>query len=153
MKLNESQESAVRQWIEDGQSVADIQKRLQEEFEIKMTYMDTRFLIDDLKLTPKDPEPEVSEDDSEADLSEAVKEDGEGAEGSGAVQVTVDQITQPGALVSGKVQFTDGVGASWMLDQMGRLGFDPEVPGYRPSEDDMIAFQTELQNALRQAGF
>ena len=58
----------------------------------------------------------------------------------------------PGAVVSGSVTFSDGKSAKWFLDQMGQLGFDPDEPGYRPSETDAMAFQRELQNALQQGG-
>jgi hypothetical protein len=67
--------------------------------------------------------------------------------------VTVDQIARPGALVSGKVTFSDGNSAEWYLDQMGRLGLSPQQQGYRPSQTDLMTFQTELQNQLAQMGF
>jgi hypothetical protein len=68
------------------------------------------------------------------------------------VSVTVDQVTRPGALVSGKVNFSDGKSADWYLDQMGRLGLAPKEAGYKPSEDDLMDFQTELQTELARLG-
>ena len=65
----------------------------------------------------------------------------------------VDQVTRPGALVSGKVTFSDGKGADWYLDQMGRLGLVPKETGYKPSEADLMEFQAELQNELSRQGF
>ena len=67
--------------------------------------------------------------------------------------MTIDQMARPGALVSGKVTFSDGNSAAWYLDQMGRLGLTPQQPGYRPSQEDLLTFQTELQNQLANAGF
>lgn len=48
MILSEEQTNCVRQWVAEGASIGDVQKRLKDEFSVVMTYMDTRFLIDDL---------------------------------------------------------------------------------------------------------
>ncbi|MFN0067414.1 MAG: hypothetical protein ACKVYV_07225, partial [Limisphaerales bacterium] len=61
MKLDPAQEATVQQWIQDGLKVAEIQTRLADELGVKLTYMEARFLLDDLKLKPKDaPAPVVS---------------------------------------------------------------------------------------------
>src|SRR5207247_10426911 len=52
--------------------------------------------------------------------------------GSGSVSVAVDKIARLGAVVSGKVTFSDGNTAEWYFDQAGRLGLLPQQPGYRP---------------------
>ena len=57
MKLTEDQRQRVTAWILQGAKLAEIQNRLAGEFGVKLTYMETRFLVDDLKLVPKDPEP------------------------------------------------------------------------------------------------
>src|SRR5580693_4524478 len=57
MNLTEQQRQSVSAWIEQGAKLGEIQTRLAAEFGIKLTYMDTRLLVDDLKLVPKDPEP------------------------------------------------------------------------------------------------
>ena len=56
-------------------------------------------------------------------------------------------------MVSGKVNFSDGKSADWYLDQMGRLGLVPKEQGYKPSEEDLMDFQTELQSELAKLGF
>jgi hypothetical protein len=66
--------------------------------------------------------------------------------------VTVDQIARAGALVSGKVTFSDGQGAEWYLDQTGRLGLAPMAPGYRPPQADIAEFQRLLQEELARMG-
>ena len=71
----------------------------------------------------------------------------------GGVDITLDSMTQPKAMVSGKVTFSDGGRASWYVDQTGRLGLDPESETYQPSEDDVMAFQTQLQQILKSQGF
>jgi hypothetical protein len=67
--------------------------------------------------------------------------------------VSVDQIAKPGAIVSGKVTFSDGQKADWYLDQTGRLGVVPSQQGYKPSAADVQEFQTSLQAELARLGF
>jgi hypothetical protein len=61
-------------------------------------------------------------------------------------------LTRPGALVSGKVKFSDGKTADWFLDQGGRLGVAPAEKGYKPSQVDLQDFQTALQTELQKLG-
>ena len=73
--------------------------------------------------------------------------------GGGKVTVTVDQITRPGSIVSGKVTFSDGQVADWYLDQMGRLGVVPKQQGYKPSAADVQDFQIVLQQEVAKLGY
>ena len=172
MHLDETQQQKVRQWIEQGLQPGDLQKRLAVELGLRLTYMEVRLLLDDLKLKPKDkePAPPPAVAGSQASLTPArAPEPAEPANAPaappsapeapgagtapGEVSVTVDQVTRVGAVVSGKVRFSDGQSAEWYLDQMGRLGLAPVQKGYRPSQQDVMAFQVELQNAMAQMGF
>ena len=54
MNLDEPQKAKVRGWIEEGLKLSEIQKKLASEFGLSMTYMEMRFLLDDLKLKPKE---------------------------------------------------------------------------------------------------
>ena len=69
------------------------------------------------------------------------------------VAVIVDQITKPGAIISGKVTFTDGQLAEWYLDQTGRLGVVPKQTGYKPSAADVQEFQLALQQEVAKLGY
>lgn len=157
MNLDESQRDEVRQWIGSGMQPAEIQNRLAESFGIRLTYMEVRFLLDDLKVQIKDPEPPAP---PTAELApgpgtapaEAAPEDGPGPL-DGGVSITVDQVTRAGAIVSGRVTFSDGKAAEWQLDQMGRLGLVPQEQGYRPSQEDLMSFQAELQSTLGRMGY
>jgi hypothetical protein len=71
---------------------------------------------------------------------------------TGPVRVTADELAAPYALLSGKATFSDGVTADWMIDEMGRLVFNPSKPGYRPSQADAAAFQRELQRVAELRG-
>jgi len=53
MPLSPEQTQAVASWVAAGDSLAAIQKRLAEQFKVSMTYMDVRFLVDDLGLELK----------------------------------------------------------------------------------------------------
>ena len=64
------------------------------------------------------------------------------------MSVTLDEVTRPGAAVSGRIVFSDGEQGMWMIDQMGRPGLDTDTPGYRPSEEDLMAFEKELRRLL-----
>src|SRR5438552_13268386 len=57
MNLNDAQKKSVIEWIAQGMKLSEIQRRINSEFGIVATYMEVRLLVDDLKLTPKDPEP------------------------------------------------------------------------------------------------
>jgi hypothetical protein len=78
---------------------------------------------------------------------------GPGAAAPSNVSVSVDQLTKPGALVSGKVKFSDGKSADWFLDQTGRLGLAPAEKGYKPPAADLQDFQITLQNELQKLGY
>ena len=56
MILTDDQKAAISKWIEAGASLSEIQKRLKEEFQISITYLEARLLADDLKLALKEPE-------------------------------------------------------------------------------------------------
>src|SRR5436190_17910660 len=102
MNLDEAQKRKVTAWIEEGLKLSEIQSKLASELGVKLTYMETRFLVDDLKLTPKDHAPpqaakEISGQPSGpgasavgGDLPET--EAPEAQPGTGAVSLSVDQV-------------------------------------------------------------
>jgi hypothetical protein len=145
MILTDDQKAAISKWIEAGASLSEIQKRLKEEFQISITYLEARLLADDLKLALKEPERPAEQPPLPAAEPEKPAL-------SGKVSVTVDQITRPGAMVSGRVTFSDGQKAEWYLDQTGRLGLNPSTPSYRPSQQDVMDFQVELEKLARSQG-
>jgi hypothetical protein len=154
MNLDEAQRQRVTAWILEGAKLSEIQNRLLSEFKLKFTYMEVRLLVDDLKLTPKDPEPPkvVAPPAAEAKLTVEKNPAPEGTLPASGVSVSVDQIAKPGAIVSGKVTFSDGQTADWILDQTGRLGVVPKQAGYKPSADDVQDFQLALQQEVAKLG-
>ena len=161
MKLDETQKKTVSGWIAEGLKVSEIQSRLDKELGVRLTYMEVRFLLDDLRLTPKDqPTPQTEKQIGQpGPASSQAPPPGLAAPtpptslGGSKVTVSVDAVTKPGTLVSGSVTFTDGQSAAWHLDQTGRLGLAPQQQGYRPLPEDLEDFQVALQNELQKLGF
>jgi len=56
MNLDDEQKRKVTEWIAQGLKLSEIQKRLGDELGLRLTYMEARLLVDDLKLMPKDTE-------------------------------------------------------------------------------------------------
>ena len=163
MNLDESQRKKVAEWIGQGLKLSEIQNRLQAELGVKMTYMEVRFLVDDLKLTPKDiekPKPVASPlaaPSAPTPPAQTAKAAGPAQEtqeppAPAGVSVSVDHLARPGAVVSGKVTFSDGNRAEWYLDQTGRLGLVPQQAGYRPPASDVQQFQMALEAELSRMG-
>lgn len=172
MNLDDAQKQKIAGWLAEGLKLSEIQTRLNTEFGLRLSYMEVRFLIDDLKLKPRDIEPpkatapvleapgaKGAPGAGTAPAGRAVEPDdfedapGEAPPAPGRVSVSVDKVMRPGALVSGKVTFSDGKGADWYLDQFGRLGVVPKEQGYKPSPADVQAFQAELQNEMARMGY
>lgn len=145
--LSEDQVETVRGWVAQGARMADVQKKLTEEFGFKVTYMDTRFLALDLELEFAKDEEEKTEDPAASVLVEDPAMP-EFPAGIGEVDATVDQVARPGAMVSGTVTFSDGMKGRWLIDEMGRPSIDPDQAGYQPTEDDLEAFQEKLRGLL-----
>ena len=178
MTLSEEQRRTVCGWLAEGASLSDVQRKLKEAFDLTLTYMDVRLLVLEIgaevkdKPEPKPPPPPVAppppqeegmDDDGAAfedapDAGDDAFADTEGQQplpppGDVSVSLTVDTIVVPGAMVSGTVVFSDGVKAQWMFDRQGRFGLDADVEGYRPSQEDMQAFQTQLRAELQRKGY
>jgi hypothetical protein len=127
-----------------------------------------RFLLDDLRLKPKDPEPPKQPAPTSpiapasagapapvpgAGPASPTPAPGAAPSATGGVSLSVDTLARPGTVVSGKVTFSDGQKADWYLDQTGRPGLAPAQKGYRPSQMDIMEFQELLQLELQKLGF
>ena len=158
MELDNEQKSTIAGWVAEGLGLGEIQVKLREDMGLSMTYMDVRFLVLELGLEVQDkvePVARIQEADVEQMPEPAGPHDGTLPEGvaPASVSVDVDRVMKPGSLVSGSVTFSDGVTASWALDQVGRLALEATQPGYKPGREDVAAFQQELRTALERRGF
>ncbi len=59
MTLTPEQKQTVSSWIAAGDNLSTVQKKLAEQFKVSMTYMDVRFLVDDLGLELKNAAPKA----------------------------------------------------------------------------------------------
>jgi hypothetical protein len=169
MTLTPEQKATVAEWVGAGDNLSTVQKKITEQFKISMTYMDVRFLVDDLNLQLKDAKPKADAADvskaappppekkgfldkakEKLGLGEAEPTEEEEAS-AGGIRVTVDKVTlNPNAMASGTVTFSDGVTGKWIVDHQGRPGLmEVSQPGYRPSPADAQAFMQELSLALQ----
>lgn len=156
MNLNDAQQKTVAEWVADGMKLAEVQTRIGSEFGLQLTYMEVRFLVDDLKLRLKDPEPPkpvAPPTPAPAAVAPVAESTELPADAAGQVSVSVDKLARPGTMVSGSVTFSDGANADWYLDQTGRLGVVPMVQGYKPTEADVLQFQAALEGEMSKMGF
>lgn len=179
MKLSPEQKEAVSSWVAAGDNLSLVQKKLAEQFKVSMTYMDVRFLVDDLGLELKNAAPKADVSDlskaqaarpaapagpAPADAADELPPGDRPADdlppeaagealAPGGISLEVDRIMRPGTVVSGSVTFSDGVSGKWALDQMGRLMLETPQKGYKPSPADVQAFQQELQAQLQRQGY
>ena len=173
MDITDEQKNKITEWVRQGEDLSHIQSLLKDELNINITYVETRFLLADLGLEPGDETEEEQEVTAEVEESSSPAEEpsspaeepsspaeevdkpaddipppvDQEIDGGGNVTVTVDGLMKPGGVISGKVTFSDGEAASWLIDQMGQLRLDPETENYRPSAEDIQKFQMELQKA------
>ncbi len=165
--LSDAQKQAVRAWLQEGLPLAEIQKRLAAEQGVHLTYLELKLVVSELDVLPRDQEPAAVPELPNPPAANANARAGAPGKAAspaaaaapatppptpGKVSVTVDQLTRPGALVSGQVQFSDGKKAAWYLDEMGRLGMVAPEPGYRPPAADIPAFQAALDRELSRLG-
>lgn len=141
----------VRRWAGEGVDLNGIQKRLAAECGVHMTYMDVRFLLLDHGIeiatvsapaSAEKPGPAPAPAEEPAPAPQSVSE--------GKPVVTLDELTLPGTLISGKVQFTSGTRGGWQIDQLGRFAWN-ELQG-QPTPEELQAFQVELTQILSRGG-
>lgn len=141
-QLTPEQIAIIRQWAADGAQLPDIQRQIRDEMNLTLTFMDTRFLVLDLGIeliASKESDPSPA-DAAEPELA-----------ATGQTILSVDTVTLPGAIISGKVTFASGQKGMWALDQTGRPSLDLDNPDYRPSQEEIMEFQQQLRAVIEDA--
>ncbi len=138
----------MAQKIKEDISLSEIQKLIEEKFKKRMTFLDVRLMASTLDSIDWEEEAakETAEDEAEKEAAESEENQEEilePEETSGQCIVELSKLVKPGAVAHGSVKFPSGASGSWVLDQMGRLGME-KAEG-EPTEDDLKAFQMELQ--------
>lgn len=160
--LSTQQRQLVEQWAAEGATLNQIQDRLRSDCSTTLTYMETRLLLMELGVKIQDKPREVPPAEKPAPPAPAPGADDELPDGepvaaapAGAsdLNIIVDEIPPPGALISGKATFSDGNTIMWFLDQMGRFGMRGPTADYKPPAADIPVFQRELDTLLQLRGF
>jgi hypothetical protein len=163
-KLTPEQHTAVASWAAEGATLNDIQRKLKQEFEVNLTYLDARLLMMDLEVKIKDKPKPVEPVPTAAPVAAQPSAPGGDEEptftpgnvhGAAASNVKISLDAQPlqGTMVSGSVLFSDGKSALWYIDDSGRLGLKGDEPSYQPPAADVPIFQQELDRVLMEAGY
>ena len=145
--------------IAEGVNLSDVQKLVNQEFGLKLTYMDVRILaseLDNIDWDANDPKAqELAKEKARAEAEknrqeeEGIEPEVEATPGDGRTVVEVSKLVRPGTALSGTVKFASGSTADWYVDSYGRLGIE-NLQGDKPTESDIMAFQDELKKALGQ---
>jgi hypothetical protein len=138
---NEERKPIVRQLLKDGRTLSEIQDYLRKEKNDSITYMELRLLLSEM--------PDAKLPEKEAPKAPLPPPETKPAAG-GKLSISVDQAPAPGAMLSGYARFASGAKAHWFLDEMGRLGLEPELGSEKPTQADMQEFSTELRRMLQQ---
>ena len=155
---NEERKQVVRELLGKGQTLSQILDTLHKEKGDPITYMELRLLLSempDAKLPEKEL-PKTVLPPAAPPGSGALKDSGPAAVGQetagGKLSISVDQMPTPGTMLSGYARFSSGAKAHWFLDEMGRLGVEPELGSGKATPKDMQEFTTELRRMLQQTG-
>src|ERR1017187_7501424 len=150
---NEERKPIVKELLAKGLTLSQIQDYFHKEKDDPIKYMDLRLLLSempDAKLPEKELLKTVLPPAAPAGAVPAagLPEPGTG----GKLSISVDQVPSPGSMLSGYARFSSGAKAHWFLDEMGRLGLEPEFGSSKPTPPDMQEFSTELRRMLQQTG-
>jgi DNA-binding transcriptional MerR regulator len=160
---NEERKPIVKELLAKGLTLSQIQDYLHKEKNDPIKYMDLRLLLSEMP-DAKLPEKELLKTvlppaapaagaggafaPNAAEPAAGPTEPGIG----GKLSISVDQVPSPGSMLSGYARFSSGAKAHWFLDEMGRLGLEPELGSSKPTPPDMQEFSTELRRILQQTG-
>lgn len=132
----------IAQHLAEDLTLNEIHKVLADKHAVKITFMELRLLsadIENMDWSKFDPKKEEEEEDAK-EVAELIPQE--------ATQIEISKIQRPGAMVSGSVVFLSGVKGEWYLDEYGALGMNLADESQQPSEEDMLDFQTNLQQQL-----
>ncbi|MCS7049102.1 MAG: hypothetical protein NZ483_07395 [Verrucomicrobiae bacterium] len=149
---NDERKAIIRQLLAEGRTLSQVQDYLQREKGDTITYMELRLLLSempDVKLPEKEPPRAVSTTTAAAPVADKKAGSTSGAgTPAGQLSISVDQTPPPGALLSGYARFASGAKAHWFVDELGRLGIEPELGSSKPTQADMQEFTRELRRLL-----
>ena len=167
VSFSEAQIQQIKDWASQGLRLAEIQSHIAQHLKVRLTYLDTRFLIDDLSVELKESREKATRDTNSASIEQSptqfphYTDPHEEAKGthdtllkeekvsSPGVTIRMDRLKRPGKVASGSVTFSDGGTAEWQIDALGQLGLIPKKEGYQPPAADLPEFQLALQKEFQ----
>ena len=160
---NEERKPIVKELLARGLTLSQIQDYFHKEKNDPIKYMDLRLLLSempDAKLPEKEllktvlppAAPATAAGGKFAPNATGPAAASVGPETGGKLSISVDQVPASGSMLSGYARFSSGAKAQWFLDEMGRLGLEPELGSSKPTPPDMQEFQMELRRMLQQTG-
>src|ERR1043166_3599251 len=140
---NEERKPIVTQLLKEGRSLSEIQDYLRKEKGDSITYMELRLLLAEM--------PDAKLPEKEVPKTPTLPSEPTPAAGitAGKLSISVDQMPAPGSMLSGYARYSSGAKAHWFLDEMGRLGVEPELGSSKPTQKDMQEFTVELKRMLQ----
>ncbi|MBQ7651583.1 MAG: hypothetical protein IJS15_11525 [Victivallales bacterium] len=167
---NQERDELIMEKLNSGMSLSDLQKLLDSEYGMKMTYFELRMIVSELRIEwdkqekkhkpaipmQPAPAPQASEQKAAEPLNgfadeELSSDDDEAEDAEGGTVVTIDDAPMQGAVMSGSVKFASGASGKWMMNRMGQLGLASLDEGSeQPTQDDLMLFQQELQTVLEE---
>jgi hypothetical protein len=145
---NEERKPIVAQLLAEGRSLSEILDHLQKDKGDSITYMELRLLLSEMP-DAKLPEKEIFKPTPAAAALTGASAAAGAAEKN--LSISMDQVPAPGCMLSGYARFASGAKAHWMLDEMGRLGIEPELGSAKPTGKDMQEFTAELRRLLERS--
>lgn len=133
MTLTPEQKQTVASWVAAGANLSLVQQKLSSEFKISMTYMDVRFLVDDLGLELKNAAPKV--DTTDVSKATAAKPVAPAPAAPPAKKGFIDKLKEKVGV--GRTDDEDELPVADMAD-MGEDAGVPPVPGGVALEIDRI---------------
>ena len=152
---NEERKPIVARLLKEGRSLSEIQDFLRKEKGDSITYMELRLLLSempDVKLPEKELPKPVMPTSAEPRAPERGGTPSTPSQPGSKLSISLDQTPAPGSMLSGYARFSSGAKGHWFLDEMGRLGIEPELGSSKPTQTDMQEFSTQLRSMLQQTG-
>nr|HPN83975.1 hypothetical protein [Victivallales bacterium] len=143
--------SIVSKMLDNGAGLSEIQRKLSDEHQVRMTFLDLKLIVSEIKDAAQTLDRNSGKSEQkEAVVSQVQEGNDESADGTveteimdeGATVVELDKLLKPGTALSGNVKFASGAKADWAIDNYGRFTLSNATG--KPTSEDIALFQAEL---------
>lgn len=138
----------IAKLLNQGLSLSEVQKTLETEHQVRITYGELRLIAAGLQVNWKKLDVTKAAAVAAAAAAKPAALDALQKPRGATTEINLSKIQRPGAVLSGDATFKSGAKAEWWVDQMGRLGLAPKAGSAKPTEDDLQDFQLKLQEKI-----